>query len=274
MSKKIKYAIVFDFDETLGYFQQSNELWRLVKTFFNNTDLNVEYLYSIFDLFPQIFRTKIFKILNMIKRKKQLGYCDFVVIYTNNTGPEEWVNSIKDYIHKKLKYNLFDQVIRAYKIQNKHIELCRTSYEKTYSDFLSCTKLPHNTKVCFIDDYEYTHMYNKNVKFIKIHPYKKYISFEIFCQKFFNKNKDLFTNNKKKYNDFFNFFNKNISNAYRSEEYFMNNYYESTISNNIEKNINLLVYKKIYENIDKFIKNKNKYTKRKKKYSHNHSLKK
>ncbi len=264
MSKKIKYAIVFDFDETLGYFGQSYELWSLVKSFFNNTELDVEYLYSIFDLFPEIFRTKIFKILKMVKRKKQLGYCDFVAIYTNNTGREFWVNSIKDYIHKKLKYNLFDQVIRAYKIKNKHIELCRTSHEKSYSDFLSCTKLPHNTKVCFIDDYEYTHMYNKNVKFIKIHPYTNYISFEIFCEKFFNKNKNLFTNNKKKYNDFFKFFNSNISKYHN----------ENTISNNIEKNINLLVYKKIYQNIDKFINNKNKYTRRKKKYSHNHSFKK
>ena len=69
MSKKIKYAIVFDFDETLGYFGQSYELWSLVKSFFNNTELDVEYLYSIFDLFPEIFRTKIFKILKMVKKK-------------------------------------------------------------------------------------------------------------------------------------------------------------------------------------------------------------
>tara|TARA_B100001769_G_scaffold108853_1_gene84642 strand:- start:1520 stop:2314 length:795 start_codon:yes stop_codon:yes gene_type:complete len=264
MSKKINSAIVFDLDETLGYFSQSSELWNLLKTFFNDTELNVEYLYSIFDLFPEIFRSKIFKILKMVKKKKQLGYCDYVMIYTNNNGPDYWVNYIKDYIHKKLKYNLFDQIIRAYKIKGKHIELCRTSHEKSYSDFLSCTKLPDNTKICFIDDVKHNHMYNKNVKYIYINPYRNYISFEIFCEKFFNKNKNLFISNKKKYNDFFKFINNNISQY--DNEY--------SISNNIEKNINLLVYKKIYENIDKFIKNKNKYTRRKKKYNHNHSFKK
>ena len=74
------------------------------------------------------------------------------MIFTNNNGPNNWVTLIKEYIHKKLKYNLFDQIIRAFKVNGKQIELCRTSHNKSHKDFINCTNLPENTEICFIDD--------------------------------------------------------------------------------------------------------------------------
>ena len=156
-------CIVFDLDETLGYFGQPYKFWYNLKKFLDSESIDIKYFFSFFDLFPDFFRTNIFKIFRFIKKKKLSGECDYVMIYTNNNGPDYWVNMIKSYIHQKLKYELFDQVIRAFKINGKLIEICRTSYDKSYKDLLSCSKLESNTKICFVDDQYHNQMKNKNV---------------------------------------------------------------------------------------------------------------
>ena len=44
------------------------------------------------------------------------------------------------------RYKIFDKIIAAYKVRNKIVEKCRTTHQKTISDFLKCTKLSVNDK--------------------------------------------------------------------------------------------------------------------------------
>ena len=40
------------------------------------------------------------------------------------------------------------------------------SHDKTYNDFIKCTKLPTNSEICFLDDTFYPEMANDN--FVKL----------------------------------------------------------------------------------------------------------
>jgi len=251
---KKKYAVVFDLDETLGHFSQPYKFWYNLKKFLNTESLDEIYLYNLFDLFPYFFRTNIFKILKFIKKKKISGDCDYVMIYTNNNGPSYWVNYIKNYIHKKLKYNLFDQIIRAFKINGEIVEVCRTSHGKSYKDLLSCTKLPHNTQVCFIDDQIHPHMNHNNVWYIFLQPYVFNIGYEIISKKYYKENFSLFQKFNKTETEFYNYINK----IKIDDEVNFN-------KSQIEKNIDLLISKKIEKDIQEFLGEKPNYTKKNRK---------
>ena len=43
---------------------------------------------------------------------------------------------------------LFDQIIYAYSVDGVHLEKKRTSHEKKYVDFLSCTRYKHEGHLC------------------------------------------------------------------------------------------------------------------------------
>jgi hypothetical protein len=106
------------------------------------------------------------------------------MIYTNNTGPKEWAHHIIDYFSKKITYKLFDQLISAFKINGKVVEVCRTTHDKTYNDFIKCTKLPTNSEICFLDDTFYPEMANDNIYYINVKPYYHDLEFEYIIKKF------------------------------------------------------------------------------------------
>jgi hypothetical protein len=189
---KKKYVIVFDLDETLGSFSQLYIFWNLTKNYLNNDNLQDKYLFNLLDSFPLFFRPNLLKLLKVIKNKKIRKICDHVIIYTNNNGPNEWVNIIKNYLHYKLRYNLFDRIIRAFEAKGSRVEMCRTMNSKSYNDFISCTKLPENTQVCFLDDVYHKPMENKNVDYIKLEPYQYSTDLNLLAKTFYDKNKKLF----------------------------------------------------------------------------------
>ena len=102
---KPAYIVVFDFDETIGSFYQPYKFWIHLKKFLKDENINIEYFFSFLDLFPYYFRPNIFKIFKFLKKKKESNLCDSIIIYTNNIGPNSWVDLIVSYIHKKLNYN-------------------------------------------------------------------------------------------------------------------------------------------------------------------------
>jgi hypothetical protein len=106
------------------------------------------------------------------------------MIYTNNTGPREWTHQITDFFESKINYKLFDQIICAFKINGKQIEIFRTTYEKTHEDFIRCTKVPENAEICFIDDYFYPKMANDNVYYINLKPYFYNLPFDYMIETF------------------------------------------------------------------------------------------
>ena len=202
-------AIVFDLDETLGSFSQPYHFWNLLKKYTNDSDLEDKYFFSLLDLFPQFLRPNLLKLLKSIKLKKQNKTCDYVMIYTNNNGPNYWATLIQSYLHHKLKYNLFDQIIRAFKINGKQVEICRTSYGKSYKDFIGCSKLPSNTTVCFIDDNIHNDMNHDNVWYFNISPYNCNVDYMTLCKKYYKHNKLML---KSSFSKFYNFINTNTHN--------------------------------------------------------------
>jgi hypothetical protein len=185
--KPIK-IVVFDLDETLGYFTELGIFWDSLNAYIK--DKNIDYTLAqddfneLLDLFHEFVRPNIISVLNYLKYKKQTKVCHSVLIYTNNQGTKEWATYIKNYFESKIKFQLFDQIIGAFKINGKRYELCRTSHEKTIHDLLKCSKLPANTEICFLDDVLYPEMSGKNIYYIKVNPYVHDISFEQMIERF------------------------------------------------------------------------------------------
>ena len=159
----INNIIVFDLDETLGYFTQLGIIWECL---INEIDNNLLNFFKILDLYPEFLRPNIFNILNYIKKKKKQKKCDMVVIYTNNNGPKNWSKMIGYYFNYKLNYKIVDKVIGANSVQS-----CRTSNQKLYSDLIRCLKLDKKTKICFIDNKMHKGMIFKNITYLLIPPY-------------------------------------------------------------------------------------------------------
>lgn len=182
--------VVFDLDETLGYFTEMGIFWDCLKKYLNNenntTKLTQTDFNEVLDLFPEFLRPNIINILTYLKKKKESNCCHKMMIYTNNNGPREWALHIMSYFESKIKYKLVDQLIAAFKINGKQVEICRTTYNKTHNDLIRCTKIPPNAEICFLDDTFYSEMANENIYYINIKPYYYDLPFDIMINRFKN----------------------------------------------------------------------------------------
>jgi hypothetical protein len=171
-SQSSNKVVVFDLDETLGYFLEFGVFWDALMLHVNQADLTTQEVFNnVLDLYPEFIRPNILSVLKYLKRQKISGLCRNVMIYTNNRGPSEWANCIKNYIHAKLEYNLFDQIIGAFKVNGQQVEICRTTNNKTKDDFIRCTKLPENIEICFIDNEYHPNMDKHDIYYIKLNSY-------------------------------------------------------------------------------------------------------
>lgn len=175
MDEKFSKIIVFDLDETLGYFVEFSIFWWALDSYLTHvsskTQLDQTYFNKILDLYPEFLRPNIIDIFHYLKIKKEEKKCHKIMIYTNNQGPKIWANMIKTYIDGKIGYHLFDKIIGAFKVNGTILEVCRSSNCKTYRDFIQCTKIPQNTQICFIDDTYYPAMAHDNVYYINVKEY-------------------------------------------------------------------------------------------------------
>lgn len=182
--------VVFDLDETLGYFMELGMFWDALKAYIKHTNIkqpiDQELFNKVLDLYPEFLRPNILSILIYIKKKKEKNHCDKLMIYTNNQGPLEWAKFIMNYFQEKIHYNLFDQIIAAFKVQGKRVELCRTTHMKTHSDLIKCTKLPEHTQICFLDDVFYPDMSNEKIYYINVKPYIYDLDFNEMITRFLN----------------------------------------------------------------------------------------
>lgn len=181
--------VVFDLDETLGYFVELGLFWDCLQTYINKcageriilgqTEFN-----CIMDLFPEFIRPNMFQILQYIQYKKNYHKCDKIMIYTNNQRPVEWAQYIKTYFEKKTSAYIFDQIINAFKVNGKFVELLRTSHKKTHNDLVKCTKLPQETQICFFDDTLHLGMCSDNIYYINLKPYIYKLQYEVLIRRF------------------------------------------------------------------------------------------
>lgn len=179
-------VIAFDLDETLGSFTDLEILWSSLQHFTKKYEpINFN---SLLDLYPEFLRYGIRHILEFLLQKKHSGQCKKIYIYTNNQCNHNWVDLIANYFTYKLdsNINVFDQIIRAFRIGNKRIEPYRTSTSKTYSDFIRCTLLPEKTEICFIDNYEYNNMKKERVYYIQPYSYYHHLPTNEIIQRFVN----------------------------------------------------------------------------------------
>jgi hypothetical protein len=160
-------VLVFDLDETIGSFHEAAILWKIIESELQS-DFN-----TLMDLYPEFLRYGISQIIEFILNKKKIGKCDKLYLYTNNINSPVFPNLISEYLKYKLKSenNVFDKIINAFKVNNKIIEHNRTTHRKTYNDFINCTILPENVKICFIDDKYYSKMENEKIYYIQPSPY-------------------------------------------------------------------------------------------------------
>ena len=231
MTSKSNKVVVFDLDETLGQFSQLgiivDAIEKVIKKKLNQNEFNY-----LLDVFPLYLRPDIFKTLNYLKNNKEKNQLDKVIIFTNNQGPKDWANKIKNYFNYKLKFILFDQVIGAYRINGKQVERLRTSHNKRHSDLIKIARLSNNTKICFIDDLHHEEMQNDNLFYINIYPYEYEYTLNSILQ----------------------ILEKNII----SDKYALNMIYRDISRYKIEKNkiINQKeISKELYENIKLFFSN-------------------
>jgi hypothetical protein len=180
--------VVFDLDETLGYFMELGMFWDALKSYIKYKQIKLtmdqNMFNNILDLYPEFLRPNIMSILNYLKGKKEKNHCQKLMIYTNNQGPVEWANYIMKYFETKLNYAIFDQIIAAFKISGKSVELCRTTHMKTHEDLIKCTKIPKETQICFLDDVFYPDMSNDNIYYINVKPYIHDLDFNNMITRF------------------------------------------------------------------------------------------
>jgi len=180
--------VVFDLDETLGYYVEFGMFWDALQDYIKKQNIPItidqELFNKVLDLYPEFLRPNIINILNYLKKKKSTKHCHKLMIYTNNQGPDEWAQHIQSYFESKINYKLFDQIIKAFKIRGKQVELCRTSHMKKHEDLIRCTKIPETTEICFLDDVFHPGMVDDRVYYINLKPYVHDLPFKTMIDRF------------------------------------------------------------------------------------------
>lgn len=244
-----KKIVVFDLDETLGCFIELNMFWNALENYYEKKLLNEDFNFLL-DIFPEFLRPNILTILKYLIEKKEKKDCDSVMIYTNNQGPKTWVYMISNYFNNAIQYNLFDQIISAFKVGGKIVEFNRTSHNKSVTDLIRCTKIHSNTEICFIDDQYHPLMKNENVYYIHLLPYTFSMPYEEMASLYYEHKQSYFNDREIKKE----FFIKKITD-------FMNNYnFKVNVKNEDEKEIEKIISKQIIIHLNNFFKKKKKHT--------------
>jgi hypothetical protein len=221
MTQTSNRIIVFDMDETLGYFVELGMFWDALKNFYVKRKMSPHetseeksiqikditstlHFCKVLDLFPEFIRPDMIKILEYIISKKNNNHCDKLMIYTNNQGPKSWANLISSYFDYSIENAVFDKVIGAFKVKGKHIELDRTTHDKTVDDLTRCAKIHKTTNICFLDDQYHPKMKNDNVYYINVKPYIYNLKYDEMAERYYNTFSNTFLDDVVDKNDFIN----------------------------------------------------------------------
>ena len=175
--------ITFDLDETLGDFANLCILWHKIVDWIPITIEHNVVFRGLVELFPECIRPGIPSILEFLYKKKKIGICSHIFLYTNNQRSPEWVQLILEYFEETMPH-LFDKTICAFKIKDQRIEPLRTTHSKVYNDLIRCTLLPKNAQICFIDNTYHPKMEHERVYYIQPKSYQHGISGEEMIKRF------------------------------------------------------------------------------------------
>lgn len=231
-----KKVVVFDLDETLGHFGELGRFCNLLDDYYKNPNKAYSIFNELMDLYPEFIRPNILNILKYLLQKKKENKCQAVMIYTNNTGERKWAEHITGYFEHKLNSVIFEQIIAAFKINGKVVEINRTTHEKCVDDFFRCTKLPSDIEICFIDDIFHPKMSNDNVYYIHVKEYKHLLPANVMLNRFLNSPLSNDIKNKDEFKEFTMF----------------NLKYNVTEKDKHEHDIDIIVSKRMLEHIKEF----------------------
>jgi hypothetical protein len=159
-------AIVFDLDETIGQFSNLQQLNNAFEVILRRS-LKQEEFNELIDLYPEFLRPGILTILEFLAHKKKANAFQKMYLYTNNQCGREWVHKIINYMETKIQSQLFDDIICAFKIKNKVVEIKRSTHNKTHAELIKCTIMKEaNTEICFIDNTYFEKMCGDKVYYI------------------------------------------------------------------------------------------------------------
>ena len=252
MSKEQK-IVVFDLDETLGNFIELGMFCDALENY-NKKAIDQKHFFQIIDLFHHFLRPNIVDILKFLVKKRKQKKCDKIMIYTNNNGPRTWTENISKYFQYKLNEKVFDDIIAAFKVNGKKVEICRTSHDKSVDDLIRCTKIPSNSKICFLDDQYHPHMKHSNVFYINVKPYTYSYEFNKMAEMYYSKFKTKLVvpidleSFKKKIHSYMSDYN-----------------YDVVVKENNELKVDKVISKKLLQHLMKFLSVTEKTRKKKKK---------
>jgi hypothetical protein len=141
----VKKYVVFDLDETLGYFTELGIIWSCLETVYNASGQeSFNELCRVFE--KEYFRPGIFKAMRFLKEQ---GNDVRVVLYTNNTGSVKWLKLLLSYIEERSGAGeIFHKIVPGYRpgMKGSH---ARTSFNKTYSEIIRCNVTYINVRPFF-----------------------------------------------------------------------------------------------------------------------------
>ena len=235
--------VVFDLDETLGSFVELGMFWDAIKNVLGDEYTSKNDFNTLMRIFPEFTRPNIVEILRYLVNKRNKKECYKIMIYTNNQGPRSWAQMITEYFDSRIGEKVFDQIIAAFRVRGKSVELCRTSHDKSVDDLIRCTRIPRNTQICFLDDQHHPMMEDNNVYYINVKPYSYSMSFQAMASRYYN-NVHIDMNKKD--------FEKAIVNH-------MNKYsYTVTPKSRVEIDVDQVISKQIMFHLEDFFKQNNK----------------
>ena len=155
--------IIFDLDHTLGFFEQIIHIMHL----------SGYTCHEVLSFFPECFRPLLIDFLKSLIPYKKSGKIKSILIYSNNNN-HLFVETVIDYIHKKIEYTLF------YKIITMGHPL-RRKKQKDYNDLLCiCEGCLHvGSLICFVDDKFHPLMDKPNICYIQCEGYMNKIKHSV-----------------------------------------------------------------------------------------------
>jgi len=189
--KEKEKFVVFDLDETIGFFSQLYFIWDLLMKM-SKTRLSLKDFFVLCEMFSCYFHPEIIDIMVYL-REKNIN----PVIFTNNQAPVWWPKLITLYINYKTNKLLnkggdrdenrdedrdgdknkdknkdfIKEIVGAYTINGYISERRRTSNSKKYTDLYRILDPSSSHKILFLDDKEHVAMRVNAVKYIKVPVY-------------------------------------------------------------------------------------------------------
>ena len=162
-------CIVFDLDETIGYFSQLYAIYIKMKQIYK-IDASISQLHSLFEKHLKVFRPGIFLLFAYINILKESNKQLITVLYTNTTLPNIWIRAIVSFIEKKIHINHEERRLFDFVIDVTHPS--RKTLKKNIADLTNICKIPSDkVAILFIDNLKHASINHKCMIYTQVYSY-------------------------------------------------------------------------------------------------------